>query len=547
MSADFLSTSQRSDLMRRVKSSGTAPERALTGALRRLGARPTRHAKDLPGAPDLAFKRDAVACFIDGELWHGDQWRRRGLPNLEAQFRGGKDPEYWVEKVHRNIERDIRATADLLERGWTVLRFWESDVLEDPDACARRLLDAREGRADPDPLAVAATGVSADFFAGIGLMRLGLKGAGWRTVWANDYDATKRRLYLHNLKGERVTLDDRPIQDVRPDDVPDVALMAACFPCTDLSLAGKRRGIEHGPQSSAYLAFADLLDARADRRPPFVVLENVVGLVNSHDGADFRICLDRLASAGYRIDSVAIDARHFVPQSRPRLFVVGVRADLDDVPTLTPEHLDPDDPLRPQRLREFMRANPDLPWALRPMPELPSRATTLVDVLEDLPDTDPAWWSPERVEKLRAQVSERHLDMIRARREQGLVVHATAFRRMRKGRSMAELRFDGVAGCLRTPKGGSAKQILVRVDDTGWRVRLLTPRECSRLMGADGMKKDGSYKKGAEFRLDAEGVSRDDALFGFGDAVAPPAVSWLIRQRVNPVVCGLLRGRVLRR
>ena len=235
-----------------------------------------------------------------------------------------------------------------------------------------------------------------------------------------------------------------------------------------------------------------------------------------------------------------------MPQSRPRLFVVGVRADLDDVPTLNPRDLSPDDPLRPQRLREFIGANPDLPWALRPMPDLPERTATLVDVLEDLPDDDPAWWSTARVEKIRSQVSDRHLGMIEDRLARGAVVHATAFRRMRKGRSMAELRFDGVAGCLRTPKGGSAKQILVRVDADGWRVRLLTPRECSRLMGADGVKKDGTYKRGAEFRLDAEGVSRDDALFGFGDAVAPPAVSWLVRQRINPVVCALLRGRTLR-
>ena len=546
MSADFLSIQDRRELMRRVKARGTEPELALTRALRALGARPTRHADDLPGTPDLAFRRQKIACFIDGELWHGAQWRRRGLPNLEAQFAQGKDPAYWASKIHRNIQRDIRVTADLLAQGWGVIRLWESDVLADPEACARRLLNIRDGREPPSPLSAAATATSADFFAGIGLMRLGLKGAGWRTIWANDYDATKRRLYLHNLRDERVDLDDRPIQDIDAASVPRVALMAACFPCTDLSLAGKRRGIERGPQSSAYLSFADLLAQLDDQRPPFVVLENVVGLVTSHDGADFRICLERLAENGYRLDAVAIDARHFVPQSRPRLFVVGVRRDLDDVPTITSDSLDPDDPLRPARLQRFVRANPDLPWAIRPMPEPPVRTSVLADVLEDLPPDHPAWWSEQRVTKLRSQVSDRHLGMLEQRLKDAGVVHATAFRRMRHGRSMAELRFDGVAGCLRCPKGGSAKQILVRVDRDGWRVRLLTPRECSRLMGADERKRDGTYKKGAEFRLDAEGVSNDDALFGFGDAVAPPAVSWLVRQRINPVMCELIRGRLLR-
>lgn len=546
MSADFLSTQDRSELMRRVKASGTEPELTLTRALRALGARPSKQAKDLPGKPDIAFKRQKVACFIDGELWHGAQWRRRGLPHLEAQFQGGKDPDYWTAKIHRNIQRDIQSTADLLSQGWGVIRLWESDVLADPEACARRLIDIRDGREDPSPLSLAASGTTADFFAGIGLMRLGLKGAGWRTVWANDYDATKRRLYLHNLRDERVELDDRPIQAIGPESVPEVSIMAACFPCTDLSLAGQRRGIEHGPQSSAYLHFADLLSQLEDQRPPFVILENVVGLVHSHRGADFRICLDRLADNGYRLDSVAIDARHFVPQSRPRLFVVGVREDIDDVPTITPGQLDPSDPLRPERLQLFMRANPDLPWAIRPMPALPVRATRVRDVLEDLPEDHPAWWSRERVAKIQSQVSERHLGMIEQGLESSEVVYATAFRRMRKGRSMAELRFDGIAGCLRCPKGGSAKQILVRVDREGWKVRLLTPRECSRLMGADEVKKDGTYKKGGEFRLNAEGVSNDDALFGFGDAVAPPAVSWLVRQRINPVMCELIRGRLLR-
>ena len=546
MSADFLSTTDRSNLMRRVKASGTEPERALTGALRALGARPTRQATDLPGKPDLAFKRQRVACFIDGELWHGVQWRKRGLQSLENQFADGKDPDYWAEKIHRNIQRDIRSTADLLSLGWTVIRLWESDVLSDPEGCAERLIRVRDGLEAASPLSSAAGATTADFFAGIGLMRLGLKGAGWRTVWANDYDATKRRLYLHNLRDERVELDDRPVQDVPPEEVPEVGIMAACFPCTDLSLAGARRGIEHGPQSSAYLSFADLLGRLGDKRPPFVILENVVGLVHSHGGADFRICLDRLAGCGYRLDSVAIDARQFVPQSRPRLFVVGVREDIDDVPTITPDQLQDDDPLRPARLQLFMRSNPDLPWAIRQMPLLPERTTTVADILEDLADDDPGWWSRDRVEKIKGQVSERHLEMLSRGLERDGVVYATAFRRMRKGRSMAELRFDGIAGCLRTPKGGSAKQILVRVDERGWRVRLLTPRECSRLMGADEVKKDGTYKTGGEFRLNAEGVSRDDALFGFGDAVAPPAVSWLVRHRINPVMCELIRGRVLR-
>ena len=91
---------------------------------------------------------------------------------------------------------------------------------------------------------------------------------------------------------------------------------------------------------------------------------------------------------------------------------------------------------------------------------------------------------------------------------------------------MAELRTDGIAGCLRTPRGGSARQILIKAGRGKTMVRLLTPRECARLMGAD------------EFAIDAP---LNQALFGFGDAVCVPVISWIARNYLNPLV-GELRG-----
>ncbi|MHC4996469.1 MAG: DNA mismatch endonuclease Vsr, partial [Planctomycetota bacterium] len=192
---DFLTQDERSALMKKVRPTGTEPEQVLLKALHRLGARPTKNAGDLPGKPDVVFKADKLACFVDGELWHGAQWRRRGLDYLDQQFSGASDRAYWVKKVQGNVRRDLRRTGDLLEAGWRVVRFWAKDVLDDPEGCAQRLMDIRAGRENTDALSYAAAATSADFFAGIGLMSLGLQNAGWRTVWANDYDASKNRLF----------------------------------------------------------------------------------------------------------------------------------------------------------------------------------------------------------------------------------------------------------------------------------------------------------------------------------------------------------------
>src|SRR5436305_1267648 len=99
--------------------------------------------------------------------------------------------------------------------------------------------------------------------------------------------------------------------------------------------------------------------------------------------------------------------------------------------------------------------------------------------------------------------------------------YGTVFRRMRNNISTAELRTDGIAGCLRTPRGGSAKQILFKAGYGRYFARLLTPRECARLMGADNYNII---------------ISRDDALWGFGDAVCVPALEWITQHYLNSVM-----------
>jgi len=125
-----------SRIMARVRSRGSTAELAVR---RRLWANGFRYRLNqrLPGRPDLVFPCERLAIFIDGDLWHGNSWRARGLPNLEAQF--PNRTEWWVAKIQRNMQRDREINLQLAEAGWHVLRYWESDVLHDPNGIAKQI------------------------------------------------------------------------------------------------------------------------------------------------------------------------------------------------------------------------------------------------------------------------------------------------------------------------------------------------------------------------------------------------------------------------
>jgi DNA (cytosine-5)-methyltransferase 1 len=146
---------------------------------------------------------------------------------------------------------------------------------------------------------------------------------------------------------------------------------------------------------------------------------------------------------------------------------------------------------------------------------LPQPRSRLHEVIEDLPDDDPHWWSEDRVKYFLRQLSPKHNTLAKIMVAKLRYSYATAFRRVRNGKSMAELRVDGIAGCLRTPRGGSGRQILLKAGRGKYKVRLLTARECARLQGVPE-----SYK------ID---VPLNQALFGFGDAVCIPAVEWIAK------------------
>jgi DNA (cytosine-5)-methyltransferase 1 len=352
----------------------------------------------------------------------------------------------------------------------------------------------------------------AEFFAGIGLVRMAVERAGARVVWANDIEDSKRALYAANFDAAHFVLGD--VRSVGGADVPDVEIATASFPCVDLSLAGWRRGLA-GEQSGMFWEFARVLGEMEHRRPQVVMLENVPSFATSHEGEDLRAALERLNTLGYVCDLFVANARWFVPQSRPRLFIVGSRVPAEACAWEPSE-------LRPDWLGSFVERHDELRIEARPLPLPPRALSTLSDVVERLPADDAGWWEQERVGRFVASLSTLQAERLERLRSSSALSWATAYRRTRGGRAVWEIRADDISGCLRTARGGSSKQALVEAGGGEVRVRWMTPREYARLQGAP------------EFRLD--GATRNQALFGLGDAVCVPVVEWIARTCLLPLV-----------
>lgn len=130
------SAEMTSRIMARIKSKDSRAEVMFRQSLSAIGIRYRKHHKNLPGCPDVCIVWAKVAVFIDGDFWHGNSWRLRGLPDLASQF--PSRAEFWVAKLQRNMERDRKTNRELRHLGWKVLRFWESDVLRDVNAVVRK-------------------------------------------------------------------------------------------------------------------------------------------------------------------------------------------------------------------------------------------------------------------------------------------------------------------------------------------------------------------------------------------------------------------------
>ncbi|WP_217896999.1 DNA cytosine methyltransferase [Granulicella rosea] len=372
-----------------------------------------------------------------------------------------------------------------------------------------------------------------EFFAGGGMARAGL-GPSWKCLFANDIDEKKAASYSRNWGDGELVLAD--VGTLNSEDLPGSADLAwASFPCQDLSLAGMGAGLK-GARSGSFWPFWRLMQQLQQTRknPNIIVLENVCGALTSHDGADFRALITALTETGYRCGALVIDAVHFVPQSRPRLFIVavsdevklpsGLTGKVPDAAWTPAALLKACDSLEEQQRKRWL-------WWNLPKPEL--RQSLFSELIEEEP-SQVAWHTRAETKKLLDMMSPLNRKKLLEAKRAGRRVVGAVYKRTRLDEAgvrqvRAEIRFDDIAGCLRTPVGGSSRQLIVVVEGEKVRSRLLSPREAARLMGLPE-----KYVLPQKY---------NEAYHLAGDGLVVPVVRHIARHILEPLVRAIRAGR----
>jgi len=342
-----------------------------------------------------------------------------------------------------------------------------------------------------------------EFFAGSGLVTEALFPF-FQIVWANDISAKKAITYTANHGDEHFVFGD--IKTICGSQIPNATLAWASFPCQDLSLAGKIKGI-HASRSGLVWEWLRVVDELRET-PPILVAENVTGLISAKGGANYSDLHNALSDRGYNVGPLLIDAKKFLPQSRPRIFVVAVKKYVpierttSDVPSWAQKS---------QNIRDLSKKLND--WVFWKIKEPDSKKIEIDDCIEYDAPFPKKEWQEHNLSLIDENSMENFLSSPRS--------IATGYKRVRDGRQALEIRYDGVAGCLRTPGGGSSKQFLIFKTPERLKIRFLTAREAARLMGApDSYKLPGTYL---------------DGYMAMGDAVALPAARHLTKYLLYPL------------
>lgn len=365
-----------------------------------------------------------------------------------------------------------------------------------------------------------------EFFAGGGMARAGL-GQDWECLFSNDFDAKKGATYQANWGSKELLVGD--IKQIKAKQLPSYAQAVwGSFPCQDLSLAGGGAGLK-GERSGTFWPFWDLMKSlmKENRAPEVIALENVCGAITSHGGKDFLAICKAFTDANYKVGAFVLDAAFFVPHSRPRLFFVGYR----DGITL-PAGLVSNKPVKPYHNTALVNAQKKMPadvkagWVWWSLPEPQVDKQEIEDLIEDNP-VGVKWHTQAETKQLLSMMSDINQQKVEDAKASGMKIVGTVYKRTRSNElgnkvQRAEVRFDGLAGCLRTPAGGSSRQLIVVVENNSVRSRLISARETARLMGLPD-----SYIIPENY---------NEAYHLTGDGVVVPAVRFIAQHLLEPML-----------
>lgn len=364
-----------------------------------------------------------------------------------------------------------------------------------------------------------------EFFAGGGMAAAGL-GPDWRCEFANDIDVVKAASYRANHAGDALVVKD--VRLLTSAEIPGRADLAwASFPCQDLSLAGSGAGLA-GQRSGTFWAFWHIIRKLDEegRAPKIIALENVYGALTSNKGRDLATIASAFAGRDYRLGAFVLDAVEFVPQSRPRLFVVAVRKNVAVPARLFGQGPGEIHPSSLELSRSLMPPSVLNKWIWWHLPRPKARTVGFSAIVETVP-RGVEWHSPEETQYILGLMNP--LNRAKVEKARGLKrqVAGTIYRRTRPNETgkkvqRAEVRFDDVAGCLRTPAGGSSRQTIIIVNGDSVRTRLLSPREAARLMGLPD-----------DYRLPSR---YNDAYHLLGDGVVAPVVRHIAQHLFEPIL-----------
>jgi DNA (cytosine-5)-methyltransferase 1 len=377
-----------------------------------------------------------------------------------------------------------------------------------------------------------------EFFAGGGMVRAGLGGR-WKCQFSNDFDPLKVKVYANNW-GEAEILED-DIHNVDPEDLGRRADLAwASFPCQDLSTAGNGLGIGQAAganrtRSGTFWAFIDLMKRlKANGRlPRIVVLENVVGLLTINGGEEFKTVILSLDKLGMRAGAVVVDARHFVPQSRPRVFIVAIAK----TSTVAGELIrgQPHPIWHPGTLvKAVSKLSPQCreQWIWFNLGAVPELKKTLNKIVKSKP-VGVEWHTPAETKRLVSMMSDAHKQKLAEAKRSGKRMVGTLSLRMRPSHGTTvqrtEICFRGLAGCLRTPRGGGSRPRIIVVKGGSVRTRLLAASEAAALMGLKA-----SYQLPNVYEY---------AFRVVGDGVAVPVVSFIRGKLLTPLLRSIKKPR----